>query len=318
LGEGGYRGTPLEEVLPTRWIGRESYRRPASLAVRPSRAGANHPLTRFFAGEAAQKNLWQEMPPLAGFNPLESKSSSMVLLEGAEGGFWPVLTIGTYGRGRALVLATDDCWKWYMGMVAKEKDHHVYFQLVERMVRWLAKDPSLEAVQIALPEKRGTPGEEFEFRLKAKVEDLRAGKKEPLSLAVFNPAGLKIASQLKPGGTGDEYLGAFLPDKSGTYKIRVESREGTVEENVLIPNPAEEFDGAPNPARLKQIVAAAGGKLVFTGEEMLREIDELAKRKESRFVEEKTKPFWATPYFLALVLGFLTTEWYLRRRWGLI
>jgi hypothetical protein len=51
---------------------------------------------------------------------------------------------------------------------------------------------------------------------------------------------------------------------------------------------------------------------------MLREIEDLAKRKESGFVEEKTRPLWANPYFLAMVLGFLTTEWYLRRRWGLI
>jgi len=35
-------------------------------------------------------------------------------------------------------------------------------------------------------------------------------------------------------------------------------------------------------------------------------------------VEEKVRPFWANPYFLATVLAFLTMEWYLRRRWGLI
>jgi uncharacterized membrane protein len=318
LGEGGYGGTPLEEILPTRWIGRESYRRPASLTVRPSRAGANHPITRFSADEAAQKNLWQEMPPLGGFNPLESKNNGTVLLEGAEGGFWPILTVGTYGKGRALVFATDDSWKWYMGMVAKEKDHYAYLRLVERMVRWLTKDPSLSSVQIALPEKQGTAGEELEFRVKAGAADLRAGRKETLSLSVFNPSGLKIASQLKPGGQGDEHLGAFVPDKAGTYKIRVESRQGVAEETVLIPNPAEEFDGAPNHEQLKQIASATGGKLVFNREEMLREIEDLAKRKESGFVEEKTRPLWANPYFLAMVLGFLTTEWYLRRRWGLI
>ena len=72
--------------------------------MRPSRAGANHPITRFSADEAAQRNLWQEMPPLGGFNPLESKNTGTVLLEGAEGGFWPILTIGTYGKGRALVF----------------------------------------------------------------------------------------------------------------------------------------------------------------------------------------------------------------------
>jgi len=27
------------------------------------------------------------------------------------------------------VLATDDSWKWYMGMVAREKDHSAYLRL---------------------------------------------------------------------------------------------------------------------------------------------------------------------------------------------
>jgi len=318
LGEGGYGGTPLEEILPTRWIGRESYRRPASLTVRPSRAGASHPITFFSADEAAQKNLWQEMPPLSGFNPLESKNTGTVLLEGAEGGFWPILTIGAHGKGRTLVLATDDSWKWYMGMVAREKDHSAYLRLVERMVRWLTKDPGLDAVQIALPETRGTVGEEVEFRVKAGTGAPRAGQKEAPSLSVFNPAGLKIASQLRPGGQTDEHLGAFVPDRSGTYRVRVEGRQGAAEETVLIPDPAEEFDGAPDHARLKEVASASGGKLVFNRDELLREIEDLGKRKETRFVEEKVRPFWANPYFLATVLAFLTMEWYLRRRWGLI
>ena len=318
LGEGGYGGTPLAEILPTRWIGRESYRRPVSLPVRPSRAGANHPITRFSAEGGAQINLWQEMPPLSGFNPLESKNSGTVLLEGAEGGFWPVLTVGAYGKGRTLVLATDDSWKWYMGMVAKEKDHYAYLRLVEKMVRWLIRDPGLDTVQIALPEKRGGAGEEVEFRVKAGAEVPRGGQKEALSLSVFNPAGLKIASQMKPGGQPDEHLGAFVPERPGTYKIKIESRQGVVEETVLVPSPAEEFDGAPNPDRLKQAASASGGKLVFTGDELLREIEDLAKKKENRYVEEKTKPFWANPYFLAIVLALLMPEWYLRRRWGLI
>jgi uncharacterized membrane protein len=318
LGEGGYGGTPLEEILPTRWIGRESYRRPASVSVRSSHAGANHPITSFPGGETAQKNLWQEMPPLAGFNPLESKNSGTVLLEGAEGGFWPILTIGTHGKGRALVLATDDSWKWYVGMVAKEKDHYVYLRLVERMVRWLTRDPGLDSVQIALPEKRGTAGEELEFRVKARAEAARAGQKEALFLSVFSPSGLKIASQLRPGGQPAEHLGAFVPDRPGTYKIRVESRQGAVEETVLIPDPAEEFDGAPNHAKLTQAASASGGKLVFTRDELLREIEDLGKRNESRIGEERTKPLWANPYYLAIVLAFLMMEWYLRRRWGLI
>ncbi len=54
------------------------------------------------------------------------------------------------------------------------------------------------------------------------------------------------------------------------------------------------------------------------GDDALREIEDMAGKMEKRFVEEKTKPFWENPYFLALIVALLTSEWYLRRRWGLI
>ena len=66
--------------------------------------------------------------------------------------------MGGYGKGRVLVLATDYSWKWYMGMVAKEKGNWAYLRLVERMIRWLTKDPSLDPIQITLPERMGGIG----------------------------------------------------------------------------------------------------------------------------------------------------------------
>src|SRR5690606_3168605 len=127
-----------------------------------------------------------------------------------------------------------------------------------------------------------------------------------------------IGSQLKSGGQAGDLSGVFVPDRAGAYRIRVESRQEAVEETVLIPDPAQELDGVPNHEKLRRAGATSGGKLVFTRDELLREIEDLGKRKESRFVEEKIRPSWANPYFLGLVLGFLALEWYLRRRWGLI
>ena len=317
-GEGGYAGTPLEEILPTRWLGKESYRRTTPVPVRPSRAGMNHPITRFSADEPAQRNLWREMPPLDGFNPLESKNNGTVLLEGAEGGFWPILTVGSYGKGRVFVLATDDSWKWYMGMVAKDKEPYTYLRLIERLIRWVTKDPGLETVQIALPEKGVAVSKEVEFRVRTGSDEPKGKQREAVSLAVFNPQGVKIAAQLKATGQPDQQQGAFVPGIAGAYKIRVESRQGVTEEVLLIPDPLQEFDGSPNHDRLRQIASSVGGKVIMKGDDALREIEDMAGKMEKRFVEEKTKPFWENPYFLALIVALLTSEWYLRRRWGLI
>ncbi len=75
IGEGGYAGTAIEEILPVRWAGKEGYRRNIPLGVKLSRAGRVHPLTRLSPVEAEDLSLWKEMAPLDGVNPLRPKSS---------------------------------------------------------------------------------------------------------------------------------------------------------------------------------------------------------------------------------------------------
>jgi hypothetical protein len=251
------------------------------------------------------------MPPLDGVNLLESKSSGTVLLESTGGISRPILTVGSYGKGRTLVLATDYSWKWYMGMVAVGKGNWPYLRLAERMVRWLTKDPSLDPAQIVLPERAGAVGRDTEFRI-------RVGEEGIASLSVFSPNGLKIGSHLKRTGQIGEYLGSFLPERAGIYKMKVETQTGYLEESLAIPGLMEDLDGAPDYERLRMVSASTGGKIVGKGDDLLREIESYAGRAQKRFVEESRLPLWARLYILILIVGLLGMEWYLRRRWGLI
>jgi len=310
-GEGGYAGTPIEEILPIRWSGKEDYRRDSASRVRLSRAGKAHAATRLSGDEADNLSLWREMPLLDGINLLEPKSWGTVLLESTGGISRPILTVGSYGKGRVLVLATDYSWKWYMGMVAMGKGNWSYFRLAERMVRWVTKDPSLDPVQITLPEKVEEVGQDTEFRIKG-------GEEGRISLSVFNPDGLKIGSRLKPTGQVGEYVGSFLPVKGGTYRMRVETQTGYLEESMAIPGPMEDLDGAPDYEQLRTVSTTTGGKFLGRGDDLLREIESFAGRAQNRFLEERRLPVWAKLYIFIPILGILGMEWYLRRRWGLI
>jgi hypothetical protein len=311
LGEGGYAGTAIEEILPIRWAGKENYRRDSPLRVKLSRAGMAHPITHLSPDETDNLNLWRNMPPLDGANLVEPKSSGTVLLESTGAISRPILTVGRYGKGRVLVLATDYSWKWYMGMVAVGKGNWPYLRLAERMVRWLTKDPGLDPVQITLAEKAGALGQEAEFRIRVSDEGT-------ISLSVFNPDGVKIGSRLKPTGKSGEYLGSFLPEKGGTYRMKVETRTGYLEESMAIPGLMEDLDGAPNYERLRMITASTGGKILGKGDDLLKDIEAYAARAQNRFVEERRLPLWAKLYVLIPILGLLGMEWYLRRKWGLI
>ena len=312
---GRYGGTPIEEILPVQLTGKEDYRRDFPRGVKASRTGSSHPILGWSAGDGQGMNnpvtVWEEMPTLDGFNVLEPKNSGAVLLESADRDSWPILVVGSYGKGRVLVLGTDYSWKWYSGMVAKGRGNWAYLKFVEKMVRWLTRDPSLDPVEITLPERSGTVGEGKEVRIRAK-------EASGVSLSVFNADGLKIKSQLKATGQTGEYLGSFLPEKGGIHKVRVETLGGQWEESMVITGPMETLDGAPDHEKLRAISAFSGGKVLQKGDDLLKEIEDHARKKETRFLEEKRLPLWSMPLTLILIVTLLGTEWYLRRRWGLV
>lgn len=316
LDGGRFLRTPLEEVLPVRLTGREGYRREGSQTIRLSHVGKSHPITQLSLDEKENDNLWRDMPALDGINLLEPKAFKNVLLEGGARASRPLLFVDHYGKGRTLILGTDFSWKWYMGMVSRGKSHWAYLRFIERMVRWLTKDVSLNPIQIAFPETPGEAGQELEFRIKMK-EDNSSPLKGKALLSIFSPEGGKIESRLKSGESSGEYHGSFIPKREGTYRIKVEFPNGFQEEYMTIGRPIEEREGAPDHERLKAISTSTGGNLFSRGDDLLKEINAKGNRAEKRFTEEKRIPLWGLPYILLALLALLSTEWFLRRRWGL-
>jgi len=317
FGQGGYDGTPLGEILPARFAGNEGYRRDRPSGVKLSRLGTTHPITRFSFDGKGHQNLWQEMPLLDGINLLEPKSSGTVLLETTDGMPRPILVVGNYGKGRVLILGTDYSWKWYMGMLAQGKGNWAYLRLMERMVRWLTRDPSLDPVQITMPAKRGEVGQEMGVHIRVKENPSSASKKM-VSFSVFNPEGTKVVSQIRATAQPGEFLGSFLPEKGGIYKVKVETAEGHLEEFLAVAGAVEGLDGVPNHEHLRTIAEATGGEVLSSGKDVLREAESYSGRNKEHFVEERHLPLWSAPYLLPLILALLGMEWYLRRKGGMI
>ena len=313
----GYRGTPLAEILPLRFSAKDEYRRDTPLEMKLSQAGKTHPVTQLLDREGENVRIWQEMPSLDGINLMEPRDSGLVLLEGRDGSPSPVLAVGQFGKGRTLVLATDASWRWYMGMVAQGKSQWAYLRFVEKMVRWLTKDPSLDAVQVILPEGLGVVGEPAELRMKVREDRASSASRALVSFSVFSPDGRKIGSQIKSAGPSGEYLGSFVPDKEGTYKLRVETASGSLEETFVVGGRPQERDAVPDPERLKAIATSSGGKFVPQPDDLLRELETYSDRGQRRYTEEKRVPLWSFPSILILILTLLSIEWVLRRRWGL-
>ena len=317
--EGRYGLSPVGEFLPFRFVEKEFYRRESSSRVQLSRTEANHPILRFSEdSEADRRRLWQKMPSLDGINPVEAKKSATVLMETADGIPWPILIVSDFGKGRVLALTTDYAWKWYMGMVARGEGNQYYLRFVHRMIRWLAKDPSLDAVQILLPETQGTIGQPADVRVRFRGDASSQRSDTVISHSVFNSTGAKTESTLKPTPQPGEYLVSFTPDAGGVYRIEIETPDENLAEHMVVSGPLEKLDGAPDHLQLQKIASATGGSYISQADALLNEIEAYTSKARKEFIEQKHIPMWATPLVMAVVLGLLSAEWFFRRRWGLI
>lgn len=344
FGPGGFRSTPLADVLPLD-IGpaqRQSFDEPPRTDVQlvgPVRMkpaapiGVRHPIMQLVdAGDSTA--VWNELPPLDGANLIDRrdlKPNAAVLAEADDSRRHPLLVAGQSGDGRVLAFAGDSTWRWQMQGFG---DAHRRFW--RQAILWLAKkDEQTEGrVWIKLAGRRVMRGARVDFTLGA--ENSRG---EPVAAArptvtIETPDGRNV--EVRPTRSGDHWSAIFREtDVPGDYRIKVsgtfsgagdktvpDTFNGTAEARFLVPNHDIELDRpAAEPSlmtQLAEMTASAGGE-ALAPEDLPTRLANLAAEppKLQEEVVAKTT-YWDTwPFFLAFV-ALLGTEWYLRKRWGLV
>jgi len=251
------------------------------------------------------------------------KPNAQVLAEGDDPQRSPLLIAGQSGEGRVLAFAGDSTWHWQMGGFGEA--HRRFWR---QCVLWLAKkDEQTEGrVWIRLAGRRAMRGSRVEFNVGAEN-----AQGEPLANAQFDvtvqtPDGK--TEQVHPTKTGSNWAALFSQTgKPGDYRIVVKAKDGaqeigTAQARFLVPNQDLELDRpAAEPslmAQLAETTKSAGGAALAPEElpDLLRRLAEKPPELKQEVIANVT--YWDKwPFFLAVV-GLLGSEWYLRKRWGLV
>ena len=319
LGEGGYAGTPLEQLFPVeindrRQIGPVG----RTVLATPTRLGASHPLLEI--GEASSEaDFWEQLPELLLINELGPvKAGAGALLAGAGGGEEePILVQQPFGRGQSVLFAAVDSFRWQMRMPTDDATHEIFWR---QLLRWLigGAPDRLEAGSGAGVHQAGRPVE-----LVATVRDPDFSS---------NPDARVVAEVRAPGGAiaqvpldyefGPEgrYRGVYQAPEEGTYEVatRVESLDDAQAalSHFDVRDLDEEFFGASaNRSLLERLSRETGGE-VFAPDELERLLDELSYSTAGVTVREE-QPLWNMPILFVILLTCLLAEWSLRRWKGL-
>ena len=329
FGAGGYAATPLNNILPVTMDRfdrqnpdepvRGDLQLPGPLPMRPTALGLMHFALRLAADRAKSEALWSQLPPLDGAYKFRGLAPGALILADS-GPNVPLLVAHQYGDGRVMAFAGDSTWRWWMR--GFESAHKRFWR---QIILWLAKKDQAEegAVWVKLAERRLAPSQRVEFTAGAQDPTGEPVKDAEFKAEIVLPDGSRRGLTLTHQDS--QITGTFRDTQTpGDYAVEVKASQkgqelGTARARFLVFQQDLELDNAAADSALMESLAAMTGGQSLAPEQLPELIRRLTEQTSTLEIQQETKKtFWDTwPFFLFLV-GLLSVEWYLRKRWGLV
>jgi uncharacterized membrane protein len=325
--EGGWAGTPVEEVMPV-LLGEASTEPQGyftEIKVSPTPAGLAHPAVQLDAEPEGIRARWDSLPAVTTVNQIsEVRAGATTLLAGARAEGGPdqvVLAYQRYGRGTSIALTAQDTWLWQMhaDVPLEDQSHEAFWQ---QLLRWLV-DGVPEVVSVATDREQVEPGEAV--RIVASVGDsiyIEVNDADVVA-RVTTPSGAVSEIPLDWSvETDGEYAGTFRPQETGEYEIELRAARdeislGTDRTYVhTAPSDDEYFDAAMRASVLGRIAEETGGRFYRPDEVGTLAEDITVAGGGVTLVEEHD--LWDMPFLFLLILTLMGAEWGYRRFRGLV
>ncbi len=331
LSEGGYQGTPLEDVLPVVLNEPGSStptERLAFVKVAPTPAGANHPATRIEGTVEQSAARWDSLPPVTTTNVVTGlKPGATELLEGTvvDGGDGVepdrvVMAFQGYGKGRSMVLAVQDTWLWQMDHTVpiEDQSHETFWK---QLLRWLVSETP-DPVE-AQPERESVEvGEPVTLEATVLDEGFVEVNGALVTARVTTPTGEARDLPMEWSVTEDgKYAVSFTPDMEGLFEVSVDAGRDTValgsaDTSVRVAPGGEEYRNPHQRRSLMERIADETGGRYYTAETANRLPEDLQFSGGGVTVTEE-RDLWDMPVLFLLLAGLLGAEWGYRRKRGL-
>lgn len=335
FGAGAYSGTPIEDILPVQVGHGDATTDPGTWNIALTEAGKVHPITTLDFDPVANQQAWSELPELLGFHrDLVARPDATVLAtvpgkRGPDGNPLPAIVVRRVGEGRSLAVNADSTWRWNFTNVGEGGTAAPYLKFWQSSMRWLIKDPDLKQVRVIMDKDNYHAGEPVRGKVVAVGSGYAPLKGASVKVTVAGESGQNADVQapvIAPGVTGDlgEYRFEMAPGARGIFRVKAEvvlpDRTNEKDETVFAFDTEDpELERAFVDEKFLAGLAARGSGLVLEADPVAaaKKI-ELPPSPPVRIVGERRLGLWDRPFVLLFVLGIVSTEWILRRRWGLL
>ncbi|HEX7880580.1 MAG TPA: hypothetical protein VF720_14290 [Candidatus Eisenbacteria bacterium] len=327
-------GTPVAGLLPVDPASAQS-NGSSSIGVTLTAAGGRHPATEVYEGESDNTAAWTDLPPLSSASAEPAvKGGAEVLVSGSDE--FPVLVAGRAGAGKVLVAPAAGFWRWAFRPEGREDRRDFHERLWVNAARWLTSPDLASRLHVEPGRPVFERGDAVDIT--ARLAD---GDYQPLDGAEINVTITRDDSLTTPrapgapeepavqprslslaGSGGGFYAGETGSLKPGRYRFRAQARKGDKSLGEATGSFAVETMGlefrrpAADPGFLARLAAESGGTYYAAADARRLPEELVVSGKSSQ--EVVTLDIWDSPWFFVAFVGLLSSEWFLRRRRGMV
>jgi len=340
LADGGWNASNLTDLLPTTLpVQAGTFHREADpksgtthTTAELAPAGVDSIITRLVDDPAANAARWKKLPYLMDYeDPGTPKPGAAVLanLITPESRRLPLLITENFGHGRTAIMATGGSWRWQMSSPLGDTAHDLFWQ---QLLRWLVSETPGH-VTASVPAQMLFDNGAVTITAEVRDQQYNPAPDSKVEAHILGPSGVSALVEMTPvPDSPGQFQAAWSAPKTGAYLTEVTAQRlnngpdpvtGTVKESgrdVLtfqrMDGVAENFHTEQNRALLERLATQTGGQYWKPAD-----LDKLASRipfSEAGVTVRETKDLWDLPLVFLVLLLVRFSEWWLRRRWGIV
>jgi uncharacterized membrane protein len=322
LSDGGYVGSPLEDLVPTKMPAtRGTFHRDFS-PVELTTEGSQSLICRLDDDGARNTERWKKMPMVANYQEVgEKKPGASTLLNVTPPGkrAMPLLVTENYGRGRTAVLASEGVWRWRMWLPHEDTTLYTFWQ---QMFRYLVTDTPGQ-ISASTPKTVLADDTHVPVRVEVRDKEYKPVTNARVQARFMSPDGTSATVELAPQPLEEGvYSGDWTAEAPGSYVAEIIAGRDTEElgHDVLSfrreDGVAENFHTGQNRELLEKLSDQTGGRY-YKPEEASKLATDITY-SEAGITARETRDLWDMPIVFLLALGIRASEWLLRRKWGVV
>jgi uncharacterized membrane protein len=291
-------------------------------------AGADNIITRLVDDPTANAAKWKKLPYLMDYQDAGTPkpgASVLAYVISPEGRRTPLLTTENFGHGRTAIMATGGSWRWQMSSDLGDTAHDLFWQ---QLLRWLVSDTPGHVVA-SVPAQVLLDNGAVTLTASVLDQQYNPATDAKVEAHILGPSGVNAQLEMTPvADNPGQFQASWNAPKPGAYLTEVtaqrpDATSGALKElgrDVLtfqrMDGVAENFHVEQNRDLLERLASQTGGKYWKPAD-----LDKLAAAipfSEAGVTVRETKDLWNLPLVFLVLLLLRFSEWWLRRKWGIV